>query len=332
MNSQGFEVFAPLQKTLQNTENDTDTLIIEGIASTTNKDLQGDIMSLEAIQSMKKQATHKNLHGDHNYGLFGGLIGTIKEVVDTPDNQLKIKAEILPKYAPEIRQMLDIGVNLGLSIGGRVKDFDKTADGGWTVKDINLMEISLTGMPANWDTYGTIITSKGLVSSKCFGGACKTIIQEMGESNMEPNNNESGEATEAFTEQKAVDLFNELMSEKQEEIAKEILELVQKQVEDIVDKKVEEALGNNEPKQTEPAPAENGEATAKALEDMVSYSINKAMGDFFKKIDEERKPAPAINNAPAEPPEPATAKTYDIKDIAKNLSKTTQADFIASQI
>lgn len=45
--------------------NDDGTLTIEGIASTTNKDLQGDVILPECIESMKKQLTNqsKNLYG-----------------------------------------------------------------------------------------------------------------------------------------------------------------------------------------------------------------------------------------------------------------------------
>ena len=52
-------------------------------------------------------------------------------------------------------------MQLGLSIGGRIKDYDQTND-GWEIKDIDLFEISLTGMPANYDTFGTVTTAKNV--------------------------------------------------------------------------------------------------------------------------------------------------------------------------
>lgn len=61
-------------------------LTIVGVVSTTNKDLTGDIIQKSAIQSMKEQAVTKNLHGDHHYGLFDGLIGTVTEVLN-PDEK-----------------------------------------------------------------------------------------------------------------------------------------------------------------------------------------------------------------------------------------------------
>lgn len=145
-----FRLYAP-QSTKSYTTNDDGSLIIEGIASTTNKDLQGDIVLPSAIESMKNQllSTSKNLHGDHKYGL-DSILGVVKEVLDSDDNTLIIKAVIRKTYAPTIKEMLDIGINLGLSIGGNITDYNPRKD-GWEIKDINLFEISLTGMPANFD-------------------------------------------------------------------------------------------------------------------------------------------------------------------------------------
>ncbi len=87
-----FTLYAPsTQKSYE--LNPDGTLTIEGVASTTNKDLQGDIVLPSAIDSMKTQllSSSKNLHGDHRYDLFDGIIGAIKEVMDTDENVLKIK-------------------------------------------------------------------------------------------------------------------------------------------------------------------------------------------------------------------------------------------------
>ena len=80
-----FRLYVPLTKSNNNTNidvtdyklNENGTLDIEGIASTDNKDLQGDKMLPSAIESMKKQllTLGKNLHGDHKPFLFNGLLG-----------------------------------------------------------------------------------------------------------------------------------------------------------------------------------------------------------------------------------------------------------------
>ena len=77
-----FRVYLPLTKTNKQKYNlnENGTLDIIGIASTTNQDLQKDIILPSAIESMKKQllTSNRNLHGDHEYGLFHRIIGNNK--------------------------------------------------------------------------------------------------------------------------------------------------------------------------------------------------------------------------------------------------------------
>ena len=204
--------------------NDDGTLTIEGVASTTNRDLEGDVILQSAIDSMKIQltTTRKNLHGDHEYTLFKGILGAITKVVDSDNNVLKIRATILSKFAPLIKEMLDIGVQLGLSIGGRIKDYDQTND-GWEIKDIDLFEISLTGMPANYDTFGTVTTAKNVdvVETKCLAGACHILRKNM-ESNKMPGENNSQNNEKYVTEEQVKsickDFMDEYLAENKEEI------------------------------------------------------------------------------------------------------------------
>ena len=70
-----FRLYAP-QSTKSYTTSDDGGLIIEGIASTTNKDLTGDVVLPSAIQSMKQQLffiqykRHFKLHKLHSFSLF----------------------------------------------------------------------------------------------------------------------------------------------------------------------------------------------------------------------------------------------------------------------
>ena len=139
------------------TENPNGTLTIEGIASTVNKDLQGDIILPSAIHSMKEQllTTTKNLHGDHKYGL-DGIYGAIKEVLDSDDTSLKIRADLLKAKSAQIKDMLDVGVNLGLSIGGKITEYTllkiKARNKGFT----HYRNIT-NGMPENWTVHYPIL-------------------------------------------------------------------------------------------------------------------------------------------------------------------------------
>ena len=235
-----FKLYVPFSEnqhsvglTKRYTENPNGTLTIEGIASTVNKDLQGDIILPSAIHSMKEQllTTTKNLHGDHKYGL-DGIYGAIKEVLDSDDTSLKIRADLLKAKSAQIKDMLDVGVNLGLSIGGKITEYTILEDHGWEIKDLKLMEISLTGMPANWDTYGTIQESseKSIVKAKCLAGACHVIRKEIIGENMTNNEDLKKEENAEFTRDDAVDLYNELMASKQDEIVREIASETVKQV------------------------------------------------------------------------------------------------------
>lgn len=61
----------------QNNTKENGRILLEGVASTTNKDLTREIISPEALKSMTQQANHVNIHGDHNYGL-NDVIGAVK--------------------------------------------------------------------------------------------------------------------------------------------------------------------------------------------------------------------------------------------------------------
>lgn len=306
-----FQLFVPFNKqqhaidfSKDYSENDDGTLTIEGIASTTNKDLQGDIILPSAIRSMKKQllTTTKNLHGDHVYGL-NGIYGAIKEVLDSDDTSLKIRADILKSKSAQIKDMLDVGVNLGLSIGGKITEYTILEDHGWEIKDLRLMEISLTGMPANWDTYGTITESvdKNIVKAKCLAGACHVIRKNLGENMANKEEDIVKEETGDFTKDDAVDLFNELMASKQDEIVREIasetVKQVSKEIPGLVKAEFEKLKDASEkpPKnEGEEEEKETDEEKEKALADLINKTVKSAVdeniGNLFKDLEKHREP------------------------------------------
>lgn len=304
-----FQLFVPFTQKSQEdtnyTENTNGTLTIEGIASTTNKDLQGDIILSSAIRSMKKQllTTTKNLHGDHWYGL-DGIYGAIKEVLDSDDTSLKIKADILKAKSPQIKDMLDVGVNLGLSIGGKITEYTILEDHGWEIKDLRLMEISLTGMPANWDTYGTIqeSTDKSIVKAKCLAGACHVIRKNLGEIMTKNEEDIIKEETSDFTKDDAVDLFNELMASKQDEIVREIasetVKQVSKEIPALVKAEFEKLKDTTEPPKDEEGEEEEDRETdeekEKQLADLINKTVKSAVdeniGNLFKNLEKHRDP------------------------------------------
>lgn len=352
-----FVPFSPSQHSVKFTKNYTEnpngTLTIEGIASTINKDLQGDIILPSAIRSMKEQllTTTKNLHGDHRYGL-DGIYGAIKEVLDSDDTSLKIRADLLKAKSPQIKDMLDVGVNLGLSIGGKITEYTILEDHGWEIKDLKLMEISLTGMPANWDTYGTIQESseKSIVKAKCLAGACHVIRKELlksdGENMVEPT--KTKEETAEFTKDDAVDLFNELMANKQDEIVREIasetVKQVTKEIPELVKAEFEKLKDSNSSSNNpdDDGEEDDDESKEKALTDLINKSVKNAVdeniGNLFKDLEKHREPEfnvdevkeKDLDNPQNESGEP-TEKGLSSKEIAEKMfGNQTQDSFIAS--
>lgn len=247
-----FKVYSPLTKksvdsfiTKSSDESsDSERILLEGIASTTSRDLHDEIVSSAAIESMSEQALALNIHGDHWYGLED-VIGAIKDA-SAEDKQLHIKFLITKKHTPDIKDLLETGVKLGLSIGGYVTSYDEK---NRIINAIELHEISLTAMPANWDTFGTVTTSKGLVKSNCIAGACHAIVKNLGEEIMtkeeiktKEETPQEGEETSGLTKDEVIELFNELMAEKEETIVQEITDKVQTQLESIAEAKVQELL------------------------------------------------------------------------------------------
>lgn len=352
-NEMRFKLYAP-SDTKKYELNSDGTLTIEGIASTTNKDLQGDIVLPSAIESMKHQLTtsHKNLHGDHKYNLFDGIIGAIKEVVDSNDNLLKIKAIIRSKYAEEIKEMLDIGINLGLSIGGKVTDYNPINDGGWEIKDINLFEISLTGMPANYDTFGTVTTTKNnpIVEAKCLAGACNLIRKKimetnnMSEQNPEPNNND-GNITEEQVKDICKNYMNEYLAEKQEEIQSAVIEACKTDMERMIDEKIQELTVPPEPTNNEGNTGGSEKDLTEILSDFKD-EIKAELGknifneEYFKKglsefIKGERNPTPTPapqNNNNSGGVVSGETKKFTAEEIFKNIQAQNKSNSLFNKL
>ncbi|MDO5849303.1 MAG: hypothetical protein Q4P18_07195 [Methanobrevibacter sp.] len=326
-----FKVYVPLTKNTTSDGgvklNEDGTLDIQGIASTSNVDLQKDIMLPSAIESMKRQLLNKgkNLHGDHQYGL-NGVLGSITEVLDSNDNELHIGARILSKHAPEIKEMLDIGVQLGFSIGGKPTSFNRNDVGGLSVKDLNLYEISLTPFPANMDTLGTVTAKSGIVEGTCFQGVCNEILknmQSMEDNKMTYNNQVTDQPKNEDIDAKIKSAIDELWSEKEQGLIDSITSQIEQKVKDIVKEEIEGKSKDEKPEDKQ----DDGEADevsksidmdkfAEQMQKSMSQSMEKTFGEFkkqfFKSVDENRNPQPKVD----------LNKTGDINGDAAGIKKT----------
>lgn len=196
-------------------------LILEGIASTSDLDLEGDFITPECIESFKLQATQCNIHNNHNVGL-DDVIGTVLEVLDSDSKTFKIKFSILPLFREHIEQCIDNGVKLGLSIGGTIVDYT-TEDDGLKIKSMLLHEISLTPLPANWNTMGTVVREgqSDVIEAKCLNGVCKQFLNNIDHYNdvehketmeTEKRYYTKDEEAQFMSEDRVVELINEALN------------------------------------------------------------------------------------------------------------------------
>lgn len=364
-----FKVYSPLtEKSVQefitkSNDESGERILLEGIASTTSRDLHDEIVAPAAIESMAEQAVEKglNIHADHWYYLED-VIGAIKEA-DVEDKQLKIKFLITKKHTPDIKDLLETGVRLGLSIGGYVTSYDEKNQ---IINALELYEISLTAMPANWDTFGTVTTSKGLVESNCVAGACYEIVKNLhGEKTMTKKDMKTKEESsqEGLTEDDVISLINEYMAEKEETIAQEITEKVESQLDAIVEAKVSELLNedSSEEGETEEVDEETKATTEETEEEdetdeeetksispeMITEAINKGianvLGDdfaeqvaskMFGNLDQTRTSKGSKfdqymktkqQETEDEPEETKTKSTYSTKETAEILLNKQRA-------
>ena len=295
-----FKVYSPLTtesvKSFTKNEANDERILLDGVASTTSRDLHDEIVALSAIESMAEQAPLLNIHGDHDWFL-DGIMGAIKDAT-VEDKQLHIKFLVTKEHTPKVRDLLETGVRLGLSIGGYATSYDEKNQ---IINEIELHEISLTGMPANWDTMGTVTTSKGLVKSNCLTGACNEIIKNMGGNTMtseeyKKTKAEGEETNTGLTEEDVINLFNELMAEKEETIAQEITDKIESKIEAIVQDIIdgnedggdegegnagEEGKPEEEKAGTENNTTSTPETSEKKLNEMITDAVNKSINNIF---------------------------------------------------
>lgn len=148
-------------------------LILTGMASSNSKSLYGEVMSETALQRMCTDAVGLPILYDHE-GKMKSIAGVVKNAY-LQDNDLYLDFSILPRFQEEIRELIEFGVLLGLSIGGHVSSFDMK---NGLVEDITLVEVSLTPVPANRDTHGTVKIKQNIVTGDCLYGVCNTLIKE----------------------------------------------------------------------------------------------------------------------------------------------------------
>ena len=137
---------------------------VEGYASTSDLDRQGDIILTEALQAAAKDLEEINntVFYGHSYDLENAVGKIVKVTVDDVGLRTKI---YVSKWAKELRTKLKEGIISKYSIGGRVLqdrqipkseafaqgviDTDVPFDQINIIEGIELFEVSFVGVPAN---------------------------------------------------------------------------------------------------------------------------------------------------------------------------------------
>lgn len=149
-------------------DSEADFLII-GYASTPALDRHGEIITEQALKSAAGSLLKKPnniLFLNHNYDR---PIGVIVESKFTAGG-LMIKARI-SKTEMNLREQIEEGLWGAFSVGGIVKDFEEIKDKegsteGYKITDIELVEVSLVGVPANPEATLVDVISKSFNLNK----------------------------------------------------------------------------------------------------------------------------------------------------------------------
>lgn len=182
---------------------DDDVLHIVGIANTGKEDLAGDVLTNEALMNICEQAVNHNLHLDHDTSM-DGLLGPITSA-RLVDDGVEVHATIVNKeHAEYIKNLLENGVKLGLSVSGVATN---TMSDKHTITEWDLTEISITPVPCDQGTMGTVVVAKSFAE----------VINNITKVEDLPMEEKSMAEEEIVTIEKVIDIINEAFNERREE-------------------------------------------------------------------------------------------------------------------
>ena len=292
-----------------------EVLHIRGLANTGNTDIEGDTLTREALLDICNQATQHNLHIDHDETI-DGVLGPITRAELTPEG-VEIDADILEgKYTSRIRDLLEHGVRLGMSVRGLAE-----RAGGNYVRVV-LTEISLTPLPADQSTLGSVVIVKS------FGELARRVVG-FDDENLEEDNM----ADEVITKDVVIELINTGFNERKEEF----LETIRDELKDefgVVLGELKERVEKLEAQGEAPVEAEEVVDEEVVEEEPVEEEVVLDDEDVVEEVVEEpateeatEEPATeeeATEEATEEPEEAEEEETDDEEDKEEKLKKSIQ--------
>lgn len=249
-----------------------DTLYLTGIANTGLEDLVGDVVTRQALESIAEQIPMHNLHMDHDHD-WTGIVGRMTEGW-VEDDGVHFKARILRERSSEIQSYLDQDIIMGASISGCCEYEDNSIS---DIVDWQLTEISLTPIPCDQATLGSVVVAKSFLDA--VRGLQKRNIIE-GDKMAETND-------EAVTIEKVEEMINTAFNEKQEDLVEVVTQKVSEEYESKLNElvaRVETLENQNDEEDTN----DEGEAAGEGEESPVISGEGEA-----KATDEEEEDKPA---------------------------------------
>lgn len=143
--------------------------MLHGIASSTTRDLHGDVINRSALEDMERTAVGMTIFLNHSYELPGDVGGTVTKAIikqrgvdqeGDPNWQLEFDIEVEDENPAAVQtwKYIKKGRKLGLSIGAMIPEggAKRQKDGSYIIEHVILLETSMVGIPANpksWIDY-----------------------------------------------------------------------------------------------------------------------------------------------------------------------------------
>lgn len=138
---------------------------LQGVASSTVKDLHGDNMLSSALEDMERAANNNlTIFGNHEYKVPEDVYGSVRKAAMRPagtvdaagdpiyDLDFDIAVNDKNERAIKTWEAIEGGTKLGLSIGAMIPEGGAVRNkktGAYTIAHVELLETSVVGIPAN---------------------------------------------------------------------------------------------------------------------------------------------------------------------------------------
>jgi len=168
---------------------------LHGVASSTTRDLHGDVMTESALQDMERDANNNlTIFLNHSYNVPEDVAGSVVKAVlvkrgvdgdGNPNYDLDYDIEIDQTNERAVKAFTSIknGVKLGLSIGALIPEGGAVRDkksGALTINHVMLLETSIVSIPANPRSWVDRATGASKALLKAWKDLEKSSTHQLG--------------------------------------------------------------------------------------------------------------------------------------------------------